>query len=270
MRKTASLDANDTQRGRVVMRKYLWIVLVNVFAFCISTIGCTGVDDGSNVNSDSGADSDTDSDADSDTDSDADSDADSDTDWDTDLGIDSDVDSDTDSDLDSEDIDSGAGSDADSDSDSVFWEECPPGSIEYKTSSGNKMCCPSKDSVFCDEIGDYPGGCWSEGTVCETLIYCEGQWKACMEEALSYCNDVDEFSCRVCFDGYERHKTASGMPICCAPDRPVFCDETRDGYEGGCWQEKVDCQTLTYCQGGWRTCFEGMEVICINDMYGCS
>ncbi len=227
------------------MSKYLSIVMMGVIVLCMPVIGCSDDDDDTSGKPGSDADSDTDSDSDSDADSDTDSDADSASESDTDWN-------------------------PDTDSNSDDWESCPQGNVQYTSKSGETFCCPGKSSVFCDEKGGYAGGCWSEGTDCKTLIFCENDWKLCKKDAVSYCNDKDEFSCWTCPNDYTMHFLSKGEPTCCAPHLPQFCGDTNEGYEGGCWEENTDCNSVTFCQGRWRGCLAKERASCFDNIFDCS
>jgi hypothetical protein len=69
----------------------------------------------------------------------------------------------------------------------------------------------------------------------------------------------------VCPDGTVPHTTSGGRTVCCSGDFPVFCDDNDSGYQGSCWAEGVDCETLTLCGGSWRACYEGNLPYCDDD-----
>ncbi|MBN1652524.1 MAG: hypothetical protein JXA30_01980 [Deltaproteobacteria bacterium] len=140
--------------------------------------------------------------------------------------------------------------------------QCTEGAIKYTTSSGEIVCCPSANR-FCDENADgYTGGCWPENTDCNLITQCGGQWAACPTGSLPYCKDDATLECHVCSEGSSVYRTASGKPVCCDSDAPTFCDETDEGYAGGCWASGVDCDTIAPCGDDWAACAEGMVVVC--------
>lgn len=150
---------------------------------------------------------------------------------------------------------------------------CPKGSEEHTSSSGKTFCCPQKAPLFCDETSDgYEGGCWEEEADCSTLIECGGEWIACPEESLSYCDDDGQVVCISCPKSSEKYETSQGMPVCCPKDFPVFCDAMSNGYEGGCWGAGIDCDTIDTCQDEWRACPEGTTLLCDteNNVFGCA
>ena len=148
---------------------------------------------------------------------------------------------------------------------------CPPGYTQHTSVSGKVFCCPPTSPLFCDENdAGFTGGCWSKEMDCATIFQCGDDWWSCPAQSIPYCDAEGEMICQPCEDGWTKHETTSGRPICCPPDRPIFCDENDMGYGGGCWQARVDCSTITHCQGTWRACFEGMVPICPNDQFGCT
>ncbi len=243
------------------MHHNLWIGLWFGFAFSLGGIGCVQDDDDKDIATDAGAD--LDADADSDADADVDTDADADTDADSDSDVDADTDADTDTDAD-------ADSDTDADTDTGSINRCPEESTEHTTSiSGRTVCCPL-GMLFCDDnTTGYLGGCWSELTDCETIIECDGRWQACIEDTLPFCDLSDQMWCHSCPTDSTRYDTASGRPFCCTSDRPQFCDEAGE-FQGGCWNEGVDCTSITYCEGNWKACFNGMTPACKDDQFSCT
>jgi hypothetical protein len=140
---------------------------------------------------------------------------------------------------------------------------CPEGSVPYTTSAGSTVCCSDAYPLFCDALeGGYSGGCWSQGVDCETILFCEQQWFSCPQGALSFCDENDQFSCYPCTNESRRYETLSGRPVCCSGDRPVFCDENDEGYDGGCWSEGVDCETITACGDAFTACYSGSLPYC--------
>jgi hypothetical protein len=143
---------------------------------------------------------------------------------------------------------------------------CPEGSTPHTTSSGAAFCCSETYPVFCDENdAGYPGGCWSEGASCETLLFCIDRWSICYEGTLPYCDETDGMLCFPCQDESRMYETASGRPGCCTEARPTFCDENEAGYTGGCWTEETDCETITACGGSFSACASGMLPYCQED-----
>lgn len=141
--------------------------------------------------------------------------------------------------------------------------QCPEGSEQHTTSSDKTVCCPSDNSQFCYENADgYTGGCWPEGTDCNTITECDGQFASCPYGSLPYCNDNSQLTCHVCPEDASVNYTTSGKPVCCETDFPAFCDERSDGYPGGCWQAGVDCATIALCGDTWRACGSGTVVVC--------
>jgi len=205
---------------------------------------------------------------------DADADADADSDADVDSDTDTDTDTDTDSDADSDgDADGGSDADADADGDGGSGN-CPTGSTEHKTSGGHTLCCPKDSPVFCDEMDNgFGGGCFSTDIDCSTITDCGGKWWACYEEQIPYCDEgKGELECVGCEATDTQYETTSGRPVCCGGDRPTFCDEVTSGdklYPGGCWDDNVDCGTITYCDDAWRACYEGDEPKCEVDLFSC-
>lgn len=147
---------------------------------------------------------------------------------------------------------------------------CPVDATRYETASGKPVCCSPSRPTFCDENADgYTGGCWSEAVDCETITTCGGSFTACVGDTLPYCDDAGEFSCYACPDGAVEYINASGKPICCGDERPLFCDENANGYSGGCWNDGVDCSTVISCGGFWGACMEGRESVCEEDALRC-
>jgi hypothetical protein len=65
-----------------------------------------------------------------------------------------------------------------------------------------------------------------------------------------------------CPDGSTEHETSSGRKVCCPKGASRFCDENSEGYEGGCWQNETDCNTITECGDTWVSCPEGSLPFC--------
>ncbi len=144
----------------------------------------------------------------------------------------------------------------------VLPYQCPDGTVQNTTSSGKVICCSANNAQFCDENAEgYTGGCWPEGTNCDAITMCGGQWTACPPASLPYCHN-DQLQCIVCSENSSVYYSASGKPFCCDAEFPTFCDETDQGYEGGCWQAGVDCQTMAQCGDTWTACASGMVVVC--------
>ncbi len=247
----------------------LWLTVIYMLIALTSCLAsCDSGDDGDETDggdSDADADSDADGDVDSDTDGDADSDVDSDTDGDADSDVDSDGDSDADADMDI-DVDM----DTDTDTDGDLPNTCPDGTEIHTTKSGRTVCCFDEHPVFCDETDDgFEGGCWGEGTNCDTITECDGDWLACKGNGLPFCDEYGVMKCYPCPSDYDKHETTSGRPICCSNDRPRFCNENSDGYVGGCWQDIADCDTIIYCDGAWRACAQGTQPTCEDDTLKC-
>ena len=147
---------------------------------------------------------------------------------------------------------------------------CPDGATQYETASGRPVCCSETRPMFCDENdAGYTGGCWSATVDCDTITVCGDSFTACHEGSLPYCNADGELTCYPCPDGAEQYETASGRPVCCTDDLPVFCDENSDGYAGGCWSDGVDCTTVIYCGSFWGACTEGHSSSCEDDSLRC-
>ena len=147
---------------------------------------------------------------------------------------------------------------------------CPEGATQYETASGKPVCCSDARPLFCDENdAGYGGGCWSDGVDCDTIAVCGGSFTACFEGSLPFCDDAGDLTCYPCPEGAEQYETASGRPVCCTDDLPVFCDESAGGYTGGCWSEGVDCTTVIYCGGFWGACTEGRSSTCEEDTLRC-
>ena len=68
-----------------------------------------------------------------------------------------------------------------------------------------------------------------------------------------------------CPEGSTRHTTQSGRVVCCSEDYPLFCDEMDGGFEGSCFGEGVDCETVTRCDGRWLACQTGQLPFCDVD-----
>ena len=148
---------------------------------------------------------------------------------------------------------------------------CPDGATQYETASGKPVCCSEERPQFCDENNEgYGGGCWSEGVDCATITVCGASFTACYDGSLPYCDEAGDLTCYPCPDGAVQYETASGRPVCCTDDLPVFCDESSDGYTGGCRSEGVDCATLIYCGGFWGACTEGHTSSCEEDTLHCT
>ncbi len=80
--------------------------------------------------------------------------------------------------------------------------------------------------------------------------------------------DVSDWS--ECPEGSTEYTTSSGMRHCCPKNAPLFCDETSDGYEGGCWQAEASCETILDCGGAWSACPEESLSYCDdNDQMLC-
>ena len=140
---------------------------------------------------------------------------------------------------------------------------CPDGSEKHTTASGSVVCCSENFPVFCDENeSGYAGSCWNDGVDCGTLTLCGGDWHACAEGSLPYCDAEENFLCYPCGDGSTPYTTASGRPVCCDSERPTFCDENDDGYQGGCWADGVDCDTITLCDGHYLACMADALPFC--------
>ena len=147
---------------------------------------------------------------------------------------------------------------------------CPEGSDKYVSAGGKTYCCPAEFPVFCDEQeGGYAGGCWSSGVDCGAITHCGDKWSACKDGALPYCDDEDGLVCITCTNPARKYETASGRPVCCTDDRPLFCDENDAGYEGGCWTVIIDCSTIIPCNESWGACVEGMVASCKDGLISC-
>ncbi len=186
----------------------------------------TGADSDSDTDGDADADSDGDTDGDMDMDADGDSDSDSDADLDVDIDVDMDVDTDTDvpdicpdgsdkhttssgkticcpedhpnfCDENNSGFPGGCWSE-ETDCATIIecggsWTACKEDRTSHCTASGRTVCCPESYPNFCDEMtsnGDtYPGGCWSEGNDCSTIIKCGDSWWSCPDGTTATCSD---------------------------------------------------------------------------------
>lgn len=83
--------------------------------------------------------------------------------------------------------------------------------------------------------------CWGAGTDCSTLTECKGNWAACAQDFTPYCGDVRGFAC-------------------CPGMLPVFCDVS--GPPLACWDQGIDCATITDCSGEWFACPAGQKYVC--------
>ena len=147
---------------------------------------------------------------------------------------------------------------------------CPESTQLHTTSSGKVVCCSADHPVFCDENSNgYTGSCWSEGVNCDAIIHCGDAWRACLADALPWCDETENMICYPCAADSTVHYTTSGRPACCTDDRPVFCDENAEGYPGGCWSAGIDCSTIAMCNGFWGACPNGAIPTCEGTIIRC-
>ena len=140
----------------------------------------------------------------------------------------------------------------------------------HETTSGRPVCCTDARPKFCDEnSAGYTGGCWSEETDCETITSCDDTFYACSVDTLPHCQDDGVFRCYPCEEGSEVNQTLSGRPVCCPPENPIFCDENEAGYDGGCWWDTIDCDTIIECNGVWGACETGRTSSCEENTLRC-
>ncbi len=78
----------------------------------------------------------------------------------------------------------------------MWCQPCPQGSTRYETLSGKPFCCAENRPQFCDEEGEFRGGCWTQDVDCTSITYCEDNWKACFNGTKPVCED-DKFICQV-------------------------------------------------------------------------
>lgn len=104
--------------------------------------------------------------------------------------------------------------------------------------------CPSGE-VRCDVAG--APTCWGTGTDCSTLTECKGGWAACAQSFTPHCGDVRGFAC-------------------CPASLPVFCDVSGPSF--GCWEQGIDCSTITDCAGVWYACPAGQKYVCSQGCKG--
>ena len=147
---------------------------------------------------------------------------------------------------------------------------CPEGSQMHTSSSGKVVCCSAGYPQFCDENDNgYTGSCWGEGVNCDTITYCGDSWHACLDDKLAWCDSTGNMICYPCEADATVYHTTSGRPVCCTTDRPMFCDENDNGYEGGCWTAHIDCSTITLCNGYWGACPNGAFPSCEENIVRC-
>jgi hypothetical protein len=89
------------------------------------------------------------------------------------------------------------------------------------------------------------------------------------DDELSLDSETEEDAIRgtelSCPDGTTLHTSSSGRMVCCSESNPIFCDETPEGYNGGCWSDGVDCNTITFCGDTWTACLEDSLPFCNED-----
>lgn len=104
-------------------------------------------------------------------------------------------------------------------------------------------CTDPAYPVFCTEVPIAPEGCWSAGTDCSTITYCEDDGTIS-----GACSVGMTFDCA----------TGACIPDPCVdPDFPVFCafdDSCAANPASCCFGAHTDCRTATPCFGRWYAC----------------
>jgi hypothetical protein len=126
-------------------------------------------------------------------------------------------------------------------------DACPGETTGYCSRNLERLCC-GPDQIFCDvedTIG-FTGGCVQNNLDCASIFACGDGFAACSVDRTGYCS-------------------TTGAPACCAADRPLFCDAVPGiGYEGGCWEADVNCNTLSPCGDVLFACRNDTVPHCTN------
>jgi hypothetical protein len=109
-------------------------------------------------------------------------------------------------------------------------DACPGGTSGYCSRTLERHCCEGTE-MFCD-VADgisFPGGCLPNGLDCRSIFPCGSGFAACATGGVGYCSTTD-------------------APSCCDTTTPLFCDSVDGiGYDGGCWESDVRCNSISAC-----------------------
>ncbi len=121
---------------------------------------------------------------------------------------------------------------------------CNQNETSHCTSTGDGLCCDESLPAWCAPYSagnpDFPGACMPADTSCATISSSENGWTACKT------SDVVG-------------RTATGGPVCCGGETPVWCNpspNTDPDPSTECFPASINCDTLFWDadQASWQYC----------------